>query len=235
MFVKQVVTNPEPADEDRTSQLSCYYFNDYAKYLTHSDRSRSSSGKSTIGLQGLSANCKENKTVQVDIAKSRDSKQPSKGAKGNSQRIDTQSQLKDCEEELQNTSIQNTKITFQKSGNRKSLTISRAQSPETVQIIRVDVVCNYSTSSTLSDYDDKKPSQSDIIKIDKIIDSRKENVRNSHFGQKYLLTNAIKTLDENVSGGAKVTLLCKTFTLSDRTKILSQNHASKGTKRKVYK
>lgn len=226
MFVKQVVQNNGIEDEDRSSQLTCYYFDDYAKYLISNDRSRPSSGKSSIFLQGLSTKFKENKAIQVDITKTGFTKKLRKNEPRLKNAVYDRERLTISDEIIHpspETSIENAKIAFHKSGNRKILTISRAQSPETVQVIRVDVVCNYSNSSTLSDYEDtKKQSKIDDVKItDKSLETI--NIKNSHYANKYLLTNTIKSLNENVSGGAKVTLLCKTFKLTDRSKIIANS------------
>ncbi|XP_075991336.1 uncharacterized protein LOC142986666 [Anticarsia gemmatalis] len=209
MFVKQIVNENEFSDEDRSSQLTCYYFDDYVKYLC-SDRSRPTSGRSTIFLRGIS-NYKENKAIQVEIAPIIEDKKVKKvepKPKAVPKKVSTQ-EVKEVRDIVE--TIENTKITYQKTGKRKSLTISRTQSPETVQVIRVDVVCNYPNSS-LSDYDDIKRGAGSPDRSK----SKLENIgKNNHFN-KYLLTNSIKSLDESLSGGSKVTLLCKTFKLSDR-------------------
>lgn len=229
MFVKQIVEDQDLSEDDRSSQLTCYYFDDYSKYIINTDRSRPSSGKSSIFLQGITTKFKQNKAVQVDTTKTIVSKKTRtvEQKHKNSSPRDIQDEVMSkvtCERD---SNIDDTKIAFHKSGKRKSLTITRVPSPETVQVIRVDVVCNCSNSSTMSDYDaNKKQTQTDS---DKIMDNKLENfnIRNNHYANKYLLTNTIKTLDENVSGGAKVTLLCKTFRLTDRSKGMSKKSANK--------
>lgn len=226
MFVKQIVEDQDLSEDDRSSQLTCYYFDDYAKYINNADRSRPSSGKSSIFLQGITSKLKENKAVQVDTTKTMVSKKTrivEQKFKNSHKPGDIQDEFT-CEKD---SNIDDTKIAFHKSGKRKSLTITRVPSPETVQVIRVDVVCNYSSSSTMSDYDEnKKQTQTDSGKL---IENKLENfnIRNNHYANKYLLMNTIKTLDENVSGGAKVTLLCKTFRLSDRGKGMSKKSGHK--------
>lgn len=211
MFVKHPVVENDYSDDDRSSQMTSY-FDDYVKYLFN-DKSRPTSGKSSILHQGQS-NKKENKATQIDAEpKGGDDKQSRKmEPRGKSLfkkcvRTDIDEDIK-CED----VDIQGTQISYHKSGRRKSLMISRTESPETVQVIRVDVVCNYSCSSTMSNYDDKTIPQSKSIEIQTI------DLKQPHFSNKYLLTNTVKTLDENLSDGAKVTLLCKTFTLTERNK-----------------
>lgn len=225
MFVKQIVEDQELPEDDRSSQLTCYYYDDYAKYITNTDRSRPSTGKSSIFLQGTTTKFRENKAVQVDTTKTMISKKTILEQKLNNSHKPEEIQGEiTCEND---SNIEDTKISFHKSGKRKSLTITRVPSPETVQVIRVDVVCNYSTSSIMSDYDEnKKQTQTDC---DKLISNKLENfnIRNNHYANKYLLMNTIKTLDENVSGGAKVTLLCKTFRLTDRAKGKKKKSANK--------
>lgn len=223
MFIKQIVDNTTiTEDEGRSSQLTCYYFDDYAKYLISNDRSRPSSEKSSIFLQDLSTKLKVNKAIQVDITRTGFTKKihnSENRVKTNLDDVDRSIIADDVNSQSPEKSIENAKIAFHKSGNRKVLTISRAQSPETIQVIRVDVVCNYSNASTVSDYEDvKKPSKIDDGKImEKSLVNINKN--NSYYANKYLLTNTVKSLNENVSGGAKVTLLCKTFKLTDRSKI----------------
>ncbi|XP_026314011.1 uncharacterized protein LOC113225797 [Hyposmocoma kahamanoa] len=230
MFVKQIVEDQDLSEDGRSSQQTCYYFDDYAKYVTNTDRSRPSSGKSSIFLQGITTKFKQNKAVQVDTTKTMVSKKTpiveqklKNSHKPGGIHNEVTSKVT-CEKD---SNIDDTKIAFHKSGKRKSLTITRVPSPETVQVIRVDVVCNFSNSSTMSDYDEnKKQTQTDS---DKLIENKFENfnIRNNHYANKYLLMNTIKTLDENVSAGAKVTLLCKTFRLTDRGKGMSKKSANK--------
>lgn len=226
MFVKQIVEDQKLSEDDRSSQMTCYYFDDYAKYITNTDRSRPSSGKSSVFLQGVTTKFKENKAVQVDTTKTMISKK----TRVVEQKLKNSQKPEEIQDEVtceNYSNIDDTKIAFHKSGKRKSLTITRVPSPETVQVIRVDVVCNYSSSSTMSDYDEnKKQTQTDS---DKLIGNNLENfnIRRNHYANKYLLMNTIKTLDENVSGGAKVTLLCKTFRLTDRGKEMSKKSANK--------
>lgn len=226
MFVKQIVEDQDLSEDDRSSQLTCYYFDDYAKYITNTDRSRPSTGKSSAFLQGITTTFKENKAVQVDTTKTMVSKNTrilEQKLKISHKPVEGQDEVT-CEKDA---NIDNTKIAFHKSGKRKSLIITRVPSPETVQVIRVDVVCNYSSSSVMSDYNEnQKQTQTDS---DKLTDNKLENsnIRNNHYANKYLLMNTIKTLDENVSGGSKVTLLCKTFRLSDRGRGMSKKPVNK--------
>ncbi|XP_045490152.1 uncharacterized protein LOC123690573 [Pieris rapae] len=204
MFVKELVE--DNFDEgDRCSELTCYFYDDYAKYLINNDRSRPSSGKSSIFLFDA-IEPKEN------VAKNKVRTKTFKTAKSESNKKKPNEILNGDKKDLESRD-KDTKISFHKSGKRKSLTISRADSPATLQVIRVDVVCNYSTSS-ISEYEDKKQtkSQEKVAKGD------------SHFTNKYLLTNTVKTLDEN-AGGARVTLLCKTFKLADRSGLFAENKA----------
>lgn len=213
MFVKQAIDN-EYSDDGRSSQLTCYYFDDYVKYLYNNDKSRPNSGKSSIFLQGLS-NKRENKATQVEseqtggnkISQKHDSKHKSFLKKSHKQEIF---------DEISDGDVEDTKISYSNSGKRKSLTISRTQSPETVHVIRVDVVCNHSGTSARSGYEEKKLDCSSDIDFENI------TAKGSHFSDKYLLTNTIKKLDESLSG-AKVTLLCKTFKLTARAKASSTN------------
>ncbi|KAJ8737597.1 hypothetical protein PYW08_000192 [Mythimna loreyi] len=236
MFVKQAVSDNDLSDDDRSSQLTYHYFDEYIKYLYNSDRSRPASRNSSIFLRGFSKDKDKPETnkvthVQTNTDENKKSRKTEAKIKNNAKKI-PERQMKDEIRDVSET-IENTKITYQKTGKRKSLTISRAQSPETVQVIRVDVVCNYTNSSS-SDYDDnKKDSLADraeafkenaIIKKD-IFANRYSN----HLASKYLLTNSIKSVDENLSGGSKVTLLCKTFKLSDR------NIAEKPEKEKKFR
>lgn len=227
MFVKQIVEDQALSEDDRSSQLTCYYFDDYAKYIINNDRSRPSSGKSSMFLQGITAKFKENKAVQVDTAKTGVTKK-TRIVEPNHNHLYKSGEATVNLDEFTENDLNNkdTKIAFHKSGKRKSLTISRVPSPETVQVIRVDVVCNYSSSSTISDYEDnKKQTQTDSDNIDNKLENF--NIRNNRYANKYLLTNTVKSLDENVSGGAKVTLLCKTFRLTDRGKETSKRAANK--------
>lgn len=232
MFVKQVVDSID-VDEDTSSLLTSYYFDDYVKYLLNNDRSRPSSGKSSLFLQSINNKNKENKSIQVD-PRQIDGKKSRKELKDkNIKNTTTKPQPKPEDSKQINkpteTNMEDAKITYHKSGKRKSLTISRIPSPETVQVIRVDVVCNYNTNSILSDYyeDNKNTNTIDTSNLEKM-----ENIKlkSSRFANKYLLTNTVKTLDENVSGGAKVTLLCKTFKLSDRSKLYPDTKNTKITK-----
>ncbi|KAI5641420.1 hypothetical protein NE865_06458 [Phthorimaea operculella] len=217
MFVKQTVTNDDdPSDDDRSSQLTCYYYDDYAKYLSNADRSRPSSAKSSIFLQGLSTRFKANKSVQVDLPKTQEPKKIIKNKK-----TDPKEDVKAKDESdaiSSDDTVKDTKVSYHTSGKRKSLTISRTQSPETVQVIRVDVVCNNNSSSTTADFDDIKSPKDITERLDKKTNTAK--LKDYNFASKYLLTNTVKSLEEHVSGGAKVTLLCKTFKLTDRSKML---------------
>ncbi|XP_063837755.1 uncharacterized protein LOC135086863 [Ostrinia nubilalis] len=236
MFVKQVVDDIENFEEDRSSELTSYYFDDYVKYILSAERSRPSSSKSSIFLQDLSNKYRENKSIQVDNKSVSDTKKPRKADPKN-KIANKQTTFKtddgniDQETDMDTKSTHDTKVAYHKSGKRKSLTISRAQSPETIQVIRVDVVCNYSSSSVLSDCEENKRETStrltekDIEKID---------FKKPHFADKYLLTNTIKSINENLSCGSKVTLLCKTFKLTDRSKAEKKHskNVKDGTKSK---
>lgn len=223
MFVKQAVTENEESDDDKSSQLTYYYFDEYIKYLYSTDRSRPASRTSSVFLRGFNKE-KDRGTkvapIHTNIDETKKSRKTESKIKNNAKKV-PKTQIKD-EIRDDTETIENTKITYKKTGKRKSITISRAQSPETVQVIRVDVVCNYShTSST--DYEDHKneslPDTSEVFKENAVI--KKDiyaNRYSNHLATKYLLTNSIKSVDENLSGGSKVTLLCKTFKLSDRNK-----------------
>lgn len=219
MFVKQLIEDEENDVDESSSQLTCYYFDDYVKYILNNELSAPISDKSSVLFYSLNKKVKENKAVQVESRRQGlDSRKYQKfdGATKNNCIIKNIKET--VKEEPPDLTSEDTKVVYHKSGKRKCLTISRAQSPETVQVIRVDVVCNYTRSSTISELDDNKR-QNDVdtqIALNpKIINNI--NLKTSHFSNKYLLTNTTKTLDENVSGGAKVTLLCKTFRLSRRT------------------
>ncbi|RVE44069.1 hypothetical protein evm_011276 [Chilo suppressalis] len=224
MFVKQVVDENYNYEEDRSSPLS-NYFDDYVKYILSTDRSRaSSSGKSSI----FEINNKfTEKSKQVENKFGKDEKiSPEIEAKRKSAPIKV---VKYDADELHNNNatdknvIVDAKVAYHNSGKRKSLTISRVPSPETVQVIRVDVVCNYSSSSNISDCQDKRQQSPDVTKLsDKEI--TKLNFKGSHFADKYLLTKTIKSVDENLSCGSKVTLLCKTFKLSNRNKVAGKKY-----------
>ncbi|CAK1554797.1 unnamed protein product [Leptosia nina] len=217
MFVKELVED-NCNESGRFSELTCYYYDDYAKYLLSNDRSRPSSGKSSSILYNFVNNPK-------------DTGQPDKGKKC-SKTIKTKLNLKKAtdnvnvdvenKDKVENNNASDTKVAYRKSGKRKSLTISRTESPATLQVIRVDVVCNYSNSSSMSEYEDKKPTKTNDELKDKNNGIAKG--RQSHFANKYLLTNSVKTLDEK-AGGARVTLLCKTFKLADRSRIFAESKA----------
>ncbi|KAL0852304.1 hypothetical protein ABMA28_000512 [Loxostege sticticalis] len=222
MFVKQVVDDIEHIEEDRSSELTSYYFDDYVKYILSADRSRPSSSKSSIFLQDLSNKYRENKSTQVENKPVAETKKPRKDLKAKSLNKQTNEQSKREDVDQESSTQNDTKVAFQKSGKRKSLTISRTQSPETIQVIRVDVVCNYSSSSVLSDYEEnKKETNTKLTEKDyEMIDLKKP-----HFADKYLLTNTVHSINENLSCGSKVTLLCKTFKLTDRSKGSEKKHS----------
>ncbi|KOB77662.1 Uncharacterized protein OBRU01_02821 [Operophtera brumata] len=221
MFVKQVISDDvEYSDDDRSSQLTCYYFDDYVKYLFNNDKSRPNSGKSSVVIESL-RNKKDNKATQVDEQTGEGTK---KSRQGNIQ-SKVKSLVNKCAEQdikdeiiSKDVDMEDTKITYRKTGRRKSLTISRTQSPETVQVIRVEVVCNQSRGSVTSHYEDNKPDCS-ISESMTNFGIESMDIQKSHFANKYLLTNTVKTLDENLSGGEKVTLCCKTFKLSERSQV----------------
>ncbi|CAK1588352.1 unnamed protein product [Parnassius mnemosyne] len=222
MFVKQAVDEDidyNDVDNDVVSEQTCYYFGDYVRYFANNDRSRPSSAKSSINIQNTDKKLRENKSVQVDFKRITESKH---------KELTPDLIFNKDEEILKNhkeSQIENydmdkneTKIAFYKRGKRKSITISKSESPETVQVIRVDVVCNYSCSSTMSDYDEDKKQCSDRKLPSTDAQTINTNIKRFNLSNKYLLTKSVKALDENVSGGANVTLLCKTFTLTDRLK-----------------
>lgn len=222
MFIKQIITEQQLYDDEKSSQVTCYYFDDYIKYLYHNDKSRPASGMSTIFLHELINKFTENKDTKTNI--------PLYCLKNNNKSNKMEHQRKQtCKKSIKNhdeknhgqvegheSDIEDTKISFKKSGNRKSLTISRSQSPETIQVIRVDVVCNYRSNTSISDYaDDKKENELQ----DKEPEQKKEcfNIKNNSYAAKYQLTHTVKTIDQHLYGGSKVTLLCKTFKLSERS------------------
>nr|XP_026497185.1 uncharacterized protein LOC113401458 [Vanessa tameamea] len=218
MFVKQVIDDSYQTDVARSSILSDYADN-YTKYFSNNDQSRPSSSKSSIILYSLNNKYKENKSTQVDLRNGQVKKKTKFEKIKSLKKRDLKSTIN---EELKENQCDNnsadTKITYHRNGKRKSLTISRADSPATVQVIRVDVVCNYSCSSTMSDYDESKKEQNTIDTEQDDKENQMMKPKISHYPKKYVLTNTVKTLDENVSGG-KVTLLCKTFKLTDRAKM----------------
>ncbi|XP_028042928.1 uncharacterized protein LOC114252594 [Bombyx mandarina] len=232
MFVKQMVQN-DFDDSGRSSQHTCYYFDDYAKYLFSNERSRPNSGKSSLFLQGLSGNYREQKEIRVNDS---DRKCRSVGSRFKSIfKRNTKHNFDNTDDKSEIDDIQDAKIKFEKSGTRKSLTISRTQSPETFQIIRVDVVCNYSNPILLDQEDEKNITENHL---ESVTESKLDNFKNSHFATKYLLTKTVKTLDEHLSGGAKVTLLCKTFKLSERnnfSRTIRNDEAGKRSKVKDVK
>ncbi|XP_041986933.1 uncharacterized protein LOC121738764 [Aricia agestis] len=194
MFVKEIVDDVELYDVERTSELTCY--GDYAKYFQNISR-RSSEGSLACDKQ------KESKSVQVNVPK--ENKKPKKETKIKRAQA-TKIKINNDVEASEDT---DTKVSFHKYGARKSLTITRAESPETLQIIRVDVVCNHSDRSTPADDRKQRPPAAAA--------GRGRGTDNKTY-DKYLRCGGggvVKTLDENVSGG-KVTLLCKTFRLTDR-------------------
>ncbi|XP_038216606.1 uncharacterized protein LOC119835702 [Zerene cesonia] len=213
MFVKELLEE-NANDCGRFSELTCYYLEDYAKYLLSNDRSRPSTGKSNTFIYNFDTKIKHCKAVQTELKNvSRKSfKCDTKFKKASKRNKDEGKEIV----ETAKTAMKDAKITYEKSGKRKSLTISRTESPATVQVIRVDVVCNYSCSSSMSDYEEKQTKEENKQEILK--------AKQSHFANKYLLTNTLKTLDEN-AGGARVTLLCKTFKLADRSGILTERKA----------
>ncbi|XP_068632299.1 uncharacterized protein [Battus philenor] len=214
MFVKQVVDeNSSHYDGDQESELTSYFFNDYAKYFISYERSRPSS---TCEFFNIDNNCRQNKSVQVDI-----------GCVGNKRR-DKKNYVENClkedEKKIKNGVVYNDmkvdeeKITFHKNGGRKSITISKMENPETVQVIRVDVVCNYRCSSSLSNNEENSVQTNCSQSHSKNTKKDDLYIKGMHNGNKYLLTKSIKALDEKVSSRTNVTLVCKTFTLADRSK-----------------
>ncbi|XP_034839572.1 uncharacterized protein [Maniola hyperantus] len=222
MFVKQVVDDFDPLLESRSSELSDY-FDDYSKYFSNNENSRPSSGKSSIVLFCLNNKTKENKATQVDL-RTADPRRKHKfdlNKTKKSNRKNSKINIEDDTKKLQDDNIEDTRVAFHKIGKRKSLTISRTESPATLQVIRVDVVCNYSSSSTMSDYEDNKKPQH-AIDTEQEDQNIQTNHKKSRFVNKYMLTNTVKTLDQNVSGG-KVTLMCKTFKLTNRSRIVTES------------
>ncbi|XP_032527497.1 uncharacterized protein LOC116777856 [Danaus plexippus] len=206
MFVRENV-------EDLDQNADCYselsnYFDNYAKYFTNSNSSPTSS-KSSLILNDFIDRHTENKAIQVDMGCKTKKKQKFHLKTNKLQKHKTYHE--NNVEIIENDD--DTKILFHKNSKRKSITITRNESPATLQIIRVDVVCSYSSSSTMSDYEERKKISSNDVKENITTNTK------SHLTNKYMLTNSVKTLDENISSG-KVTLLCKTFKLSDRSKTL---------------
>lgn len=217
MFIKQTVSgNQLPYDDTSFSVDVDYYFDDYVNYIINkTEQSRPSTGRSSIYFQRKSNSIykqKENKAVQVNsddsILNSKNNNSSKKLSKPNTTviKIDNGDYIKD-------SAMEDTKISYCNTGKRKSLTISRAQSPETVQVIRVDVVCNNSSAASVASASDEKYKTENKFS-NKTNDN--DDAKRNNFANKYLLTNTIKTLDENVGGGSKVTLLCKTFKLANR-------------------
>lgn len=224
MFVKQIVDDLDQYEECPSSELSDY-FDDYSKYFTNNGDSRPSSASSSIVLYCLSNKTKENKGTQVDL-RTQQRRKPSKSdfkTKKNTRKKSESSAAGNNKNSAgidvdRPDNIEDTKIAFHRSGKRKSLTISRTESPATVQVIRVDVVCNYSSTSSMSDYEDNKKSTHAIDKDQEEQGLKPLKLKKSRFVNKYMLTNTVKSLDQNVSNG-KVTLMCKTFKLTNRSKI----------------
>ncbi|XP_063634690.1 uncharacterized protein LOC134805302 [Cydia splendana] len=215
MFVKQVVEEKEEYIEDSSSLLTCYYFDDYIKYILNPEQNAPSSDKSST-LYCAHNNIRQNKLLQFKSKHETDVKKCNK-INNNLQIKCIAKEMKESNEGLPDLTLEDAKVGYHKSGKRKCLTISRTQSPESVQVIRVDVVCHPRAAPG----DAPAPDSSKQTHLDnegafhsKFI----TNIKANHFSNKYLLTNTTKTLDANVSGGAKVTLLCKTFRLSSRTK-----------------
>ncbi|KPI91838.1 hypothetical protein RR46_08264 [Papilio xuthus] len=218
MFVKQVIDrNMGNYNVDAASELTSYYL-DYSKYFSNNARSRSSSAESRVSNQNFDKNLKRNKSIQVDSNTFEEIKQDKTSSKleeelNNNSELNNKTQKNEVV--INNTKEDNPKIAFHKNGKRKSITISKSESPETVQVIRVDLVCNYSSNSNTEDYN-KQNNRNQIHLLDTRSDD--DNIRRKHYNSKYLLTKSVKALDENVSGGTNVTLLCKTFRLADRSK-----------------
>ncbi|KPJ09022.1 hypothetical protein RR48_15163 [Papilio machaon] len=217
MFVKQVVDrNVDNYDVEGASELK--YYLDFSKYFSNKVPSRSSSVESRVSNQNFDKNLKRNKSVQVDFntfAEIKQDKTSTKLEKKLNNNPEVHDKTTKDEEFTNNVKDDNPKIAFHKYGKRKSITISKAESPETVQVIRVDLVCNYSANSNTEDYN-KQNNRSQIHLAD--VRNNDDNMRRKHYNSKYLLTKSVKALDENVSGGTNVTLLCKTFRLADRSK-----------------
>ncbi|XP_063545845.1 uncharacterized protein LOC134753834 [Cydia strobilella] len=222
MFVKQVVEEKEEYIEDCSSLLTCYYFDDYIKYILNPEQNAPSSDKSSI-LYCAHNNFTQNKLLQF---KSNGTDVKKCNQINNNLKISCiAKEMKESKEGLPDLALEDTKVEYYKSGKRKCLTLSRTQSPETVQVIRVDVVCHPRAAPG----DAPAPDGSKQTHVDNegaFHPTSITNVKTNHFSNKYLLTNTIKTLDANVSGGAKVTLLCKTFRLSSRTKPKPNNEIS---------
>ncbi|XP_048005880.1 uncharacterized protein LOC125241432 [Leguminivora glycinivorella] len=219
MFVKQVVKEKEEYIEDSSSLLTCYYFDDYIKYILNPDQNAASSDKSSTC--GPNNNARNNTLLQFKSKHRTDVK--------TCNQINNNLQIKcketqEVEEGPPDLELAETKVEYHKLGKRKCLTISRTQSPETVQVIRVDVVCHPHPLPHLRAMPldvpapDASSKQTHLDNQGAFHSKPITNMKTNHFTNKYLLTNTTKTLDENVSGGAKVTLLCKTFRLSSRNK-----------------
>ncbi|XP_050683615.1 uncharacterized protein LOC126978663 isoform X2 [Leptidea sinapis] len=206
MFVKELIeeVHNEPG---RTSELT-YYFDDYAKYL---DRSGNSSEKSS--LINVTNESKTNKAIQTQFRGSDTNVQLKKVKK--TRKRDTVPRTKK-NDEINDKNLEKAQISFHKHGKTKILTISRNESPSTLQVIRVDVVC-YQSGSSMSLYEDNKP----VKESNDHNNNYRIDLKHKHLANKYLLTSSVKTLDENTRG-AKVTLLCKTFKLAERSRIASE-------------
>lgn len=235
MFVKEVIDyTGHQVEESTLTTDNNYHFDDYIKYiLNKSEQSRPSSGKSSI-YYGSYRKMKEKATqVDTDQNASRNSIKLKRVVSKKKHDKVNNTEKKDLIVS-ENVSNENTKISYHYSSKRKSLTISRTQSPETIQVIRVDVVCNNSTaSSSLSMH------EGDNI-TDEKIKNNNCNTRGTLFTDKYLLTNTTKTLDQNICGGSKVTLLCKTFKLANRANNIDKNQLpvmkkDVGVKRRDFK
>ncbi|CAG9137357.1 unnamed protein product [Plutella xylostella] len=221
MFVKQVVEDNKETElqEDASSQITNHYFDDYINYILN-DKSRPSTVESDTKTTDKHKEANVNSDKKDNI-KSKDTNKK-KFIKIDGDLINDYGK---------------TTISYQNSGNKKNLTISRVQSPETVQVIRVDVVCNYSRpESTVESENEDKAKK--IVAVKEVKPTPVLDMKSNHFANKYFLTKTIKSLDENLSGGAKVTLLCKTFRLTDRSNLTARCNArtegNRPTKTKTY-
>lgn len=241
MFIKEAIENYHNLEEACPSQQNSYHLDDYVKYIMSPDVSRPSTGKARLHIRE-DLRYSRDKAVQVEVKlsnlKDKQLRKPKPKIK-KSVKLEEKIVPRDLNKKEIDGTMGEEKIFYHKSSKRKSITISRAQSPETVQVIRVDVVCNYSHSgSTISEHD-KKNKSPEIVDV---LDNSTKGNKTTNSKHKYLLTKTVKSLDEKVSGGANVTLLCKTYRLADRVRGSNQdrkqtttfNYQDKSCKKKTF-
>ncbi|KAL4717465.1 hypothetical protein ACJJTC_000614 [Scirpophaga incertulas] len=220
MFVKQAIDNCSEFEDDKLSELSNNFFDDYLKYFLNTDRSRPSSSKSTVFIQDLSNKITQ-KPVQINKDKFKKSHANDIKKKTSTLKISKQRVKEELENNVDTDIMDNAKIAYNTSEKRKNLTISRIPSPETVQVIRVDVVRNCNTGSTTSNTEQNISTKNvNIVKVS----NKNTRLSDMHFSDKYLLTKTVTGVSENLSCGSKVTLLCKTFKLADRVNFADRHN-----------